>query len=324
LSSQKQYAVNRKEIVMKKFRRIATILLALSLALSIVVIPAAAADNQPPREVGGESTAMTAIGTEMPEFSSPTGIIDEFSAEDENSSLGNNEIDIIKGELTNVTYNSIELDGKTLTFTTGENHLGQVVTITESEDLIVIATEIDETTIDSIEIEKSTQREHTYEYTQAEHPSEVSLAAIQPRLTIGAKDLYWGYSYRVGDAEELEEGLLWDLECGSPNYDSFYGYDDNDSTARAYAEDFMDYVNSMLDHQEAARTINATAIDKFFADIIAICINPTEVVGAIANAADLNSDVREAEDEIVSASRDAEQATYCFRRFIAIAHPLFD
>ena len=45
MSSQKQYAVNRKEIVMKKFRRIATMLLALSLALSIVVIPAAAADN---------------------------------------------------------------------------------------------------------------------------------------------------------------------------------------------------------------------------------------------------------------------------------------
>lgn len=50
MSSQKQYAVNRKEIVMKKFRRIATMLLALSLALSIVVIPAAAADNQVPDE----------------------------------------------------------------------------------------------------------------------------------------------------------------------------------------------------------------------------------------------------------------------------------
>jgi len=35
------------------------------------------------------------------------------------------------------------------------------------------------------------------------------------------------------------------LECGSPNYDSFYGYDDNNATARAYAEDFMDYVSKI-------------------------------------------------------------------------------
>ena len=52
--------------------------------------------------------------------------------------------------------------------------------------------------------------------------------------------------------------------------------------------------------------------------IIDFCINPT----AVAAAANSASAVREVEDEIVSASRDAKQATYCFRRFIAIAHPL--
>lgn len=194
-------------------------------------------------------------------------------------------VDMIKEGLTNITYYSIELGGKTLTLTTGENSLGQTVAISESEEMIVIATEIDETTIKSIEIERSAQREHTYKYTPAGRTSGRSLDAIQPRLTIGAADLYWGYSYSVGDAEELEEGLLWDLECGSPNYDSFYGYDDNNATARAYAEDFMDYVNSILDHQEAARTIDANAVDTFFASIIDFCINPTAVAAAAANSA---------------------------------------
>jgi len=88
-------------------------------------------------------------------------------------------VETIKGGLTNVAYNSIELDGKTLAFTTGENFLGQTVTITESEDLIVIAIEIDEETIESVEIERSAQREHTYKYTQAGKTSGLSLTSIQ-------------------------------------------------------------------------------------------------------------------------------------------------
>jgi len=67
-------------------------------------------------------------------------------------------VDMIKEGLTNITYYSIELGGKTLTLTTGENSLGQTVAISESEEMIVIATEIDETTIKSIEIERSAQR----------------------------------------------------------------------------------------------------------------------------------------------------------------------
>ena len=66
-------------------------------------------------------------------------------------------VDMIKEGLTNITYYSIELGGKTLTLTTGENSLGQTVAISESEEMIVIATEIDETTIKSIEIERSAQ-----------------------------------------------------------------------------------------------------------------------------------------------------------------------
>lgn len=251
------------------------------------------------------------------------GLCVPAAAYDANPEKGNDGgtflVDMIKDGLTNITYYSMELDGKTITITSGENSLGQRVAISESEELIAIATEIDETTIKSVEIERSALREHTYKYTPAKRTSGRSLDAIQPKLTIGAEDLYWGYSYSVGDAEEFEEGLLWDLECGSPNYDSFYGYDDNNATARAYAEDFMDYVNSILDHQEAARTIDANAVDAFFASIIDFCIEPTAVAAAIANS---TSAVREADDEIVSASRDAEQATYCFRRFIAIAHPL--
>jgi len=88
-------------------------------------------------------------------------------------------VETIKGGLTNVAYNSMELDGKTLTFTTGENFLGQTVTITESEDLIVIAIEMDEETIESVEIERSAQREHTYKYTQAGKTSGLSLTSIQ-------------------------------------------------------------------------------------------------------------------------------------------------
>lgn len=227
--------------------------------------------------------------------------------------------EIIISGLDDISYQSLEIDGKKLDFTTGKNADGYTVTVTESADLIVIATEND-AGIDSVVIERSTLHESSYTYDYPTKNMGISSAKVQPRYTIGAESLYWGYSYRVSDAEELEEGLLWDLECGAPLYDSFYGYDDNDATARAYAEDFMDYVNSMLDHQEAARTIDANAIDSFFASIADICTNPGAVAGAVANAA---ASIREAEDQIVSASRDSEQALYCFRRFIAIAHPLF-
>ena len=144
--------------------------------------------------------------------------------------------------------------------------------------------------------------------------------SIEPRITISGSDLYWGYAYSSSDAEEIEEGLLWDLDCGSPLNDNFYGYDDNDMTARTYAEDFMDYVNTMEAKQREARTINANKIDNFLSSIISICTDPTQVLSAIASS---NASVREAKDAIYEASQAAKQALYCYRRFIAIASPLF-
>lgn len=226
-------------------------------------------------------------------------------------------INATKQSLIDVSIKMLEIDGKDTTFTSGFDVFGRYVVIADNGAVQAISTEMNTNHIEVCRYENGTVT--THDFTHNDVVSEFQ--SIEPRrYTISGNDLYWGYAYSVGDAEEFEEGLLWDLDCGSPLYENFYGYDDNDATARTYAEDFMDYVNTMEACQREAKTINANAIDDFLSSIISICTDPTQVLAAIASS---NASVREAEDAIYEASQASKQAFYCYRRFIAIASPLF-
>ena len=226
------------------------------------------------------------------------------------------EVNALKQSLTNVSETVLVIDGKNTVLTSGYDEFGRYVAVADNGEVQSVAVAIDANNTQVSRYENGMIATHDV----INNAVDIQTQSIEPRITISGSDLYWGYAYSSCDAEEIEEGLLWDLDCGSPLYDNFYGYDDNDMTARTYAEDFMDYVNTMEAKQREARTINANEIDNFLSSIISICADPTQVLSAIASS---NASVREAKDAIHEASQAAKQALYCYRRFIAIASPLF-
>ena len=211
------------------------------------------------------------------------------------------EVNALKQSLTNVSETVLVIDGKNTVLTSGYDEFGRYVAVADNGEVQSVAVAIDANNTQVSRYENGMIATHDV----INNAVDIQTQSIEPRITISGSDLYWVYAYSSSDAEEIEEGLLWDLDCGSPLNDNFYGYDDNDMTARTYAEDFMDYVNTMEAKQREARTINANEIDNSLSSIISICTDPTQVLSAIASS---NASVREAEDAIHEASQAAKQA----------------
>lgn len=198
---------------------------------------------------------------------------------------------------------SLMLNGKKYVITQSVNDQGQkVVTVVGDNERTVVVNTGNKLQV-SITTSVGTQN-HTVPLAK----KAITKASIVADSSESISSMFWNFYCYWDDYDYNESGIYWSLECDNGLVDT---YDENNSTARSYAENFKNDVYSI--HNDEVGEVAALGVAE--AGAIAGLITSETVIGAIAGIVVAAGGTLTAVPYYVQAWSSAQNANYNYTLF---------